>query len=92
MMTLSPIFSFLYKILEEKLARAYETRRDDGSFCLLFIIFRFPHDVTVSRLLGCQRGGGGGEAEGVEGWSYLLTLPGPSESYLNSPYLTDNSI
>ena len=42
-------------------------RRDDGSFCLLFIIFRFPDDVTVSRLLGCRRGGEEDGVEGVEG-------------------------
>ena len=41
-------------------------RRDDVGFCL-FIVFRFPHDVTVSRLLGFQRGEGRRRGRGVGG-------------------------
>ena len=65
-------------------------RRDDGSFCLLFIIFRFPHDVTVSRLLGCRRGGEE-EGGGCGGGSYLLTLPGHKRVIL-TPHILQTTL
>ena len=96
LLTLSLISSFLLSnvsTLVKARPITYETRRDDGSFCLLFIIFRFPHDVTVSRLLGCRRGGGRrrGCVEGVEGWSYLLTLPGRKRVIL-TPHILQTTL